>query len=303
MLAGVLMMGNLIERVFETPAGEIHCWVSSRRIDGPNIVFLPGLTADHRLFDEQVRYFEGKANCLVWDPPSHGASRPFELTWSMDDLVDWLSAIIEAEAFARPVLVGQSMGGYVAQSYMERNPGVASGFISIDSAPLNRSYFANWELAFLKHTHAMCSSIPWSLLLKWGSNGCSTTEHGRALMREMMEGYQKAEYVDLAAHGYYVLATAVEKSQGSEIACPAVLICGAKDGAGSSKRYNKAWAQKTKLPLIWIEGAGHNSNTDAPDQVNLIIDDLLRKVESHECGLQRAPRCCLLMEGGRPSFF
>lgn len=272
------MTENLSERVFKTPGGDIHYWVSSQRRDAPNIVFLPGLTADHRLFDKQIRHFEGSANCLVWDPPSHGASRPFELTWTMDDLANWLSAVIEAQVFAQPVLVGQSMGGYVAQAFMKRNPGVASGFVSIDSAPLDRSYYSNWELAFLKHTHAMYSSIPWPLLVKWGSGGCSTSEYGRALMREMMEGYSKPEYVDLAAHGYRVLATAVEESQGFEFERPAFLLCGTKDIAGSSKRYNRAWAKRMSLPLVWIEGAGHNSNTDSPDAVNLILDDVIRDI-------------------------
>jgi pimeloyl-ACP methyl ester carboxylesterase len=44
-------------------------------------VFLPGLTADHRLFDKQVAYFEGKNNVLVWDAPGHAASWPFSFTF------------------------------------------------------------------------------------------------------------------------------------------------------------------------------------------------------------------------------
>lgn len=52
----------------------------------PWLVFLPGLTADHRLFEKQVEHFIDKARLFVWDPPSHGESRPFALTWTMDDL-------------------------------------------------------------------------------------------------------------------------------------------------------------------------------------------------------------------------
>ena len=107
----------LDEKVFPTQSGDIHYWVSQLP-DGslPWLVLLPGLTADHRLFDKQVEHFAGKANVLVWDAPSHGASRPFALTWSMDDLVRWLHGILEHEGIERPVLVGQSMGGYTAQA-------------------------------------------------------------------------------------------------------------------------------------------------------------------------------------------
>lgn len=278
-------MEGIGERVFETPRGSIHYWVSwaSPQRDGAaNIVFLPGLTADHRLFEKQMQHFKAKTNCLVWDPPSHGASRPFELTWNMGDLADWLSGVMEAESLENPILVGQSMGGYVAQAYMEKHPGKVSGFVSIDSAPLARCFYSSWELALLKHMHAVYSIIPWPLLVRWGCGGCATTEYGRALMRKMMEGYRKAEYVDLAAHGYRVLATAVEGSQGFKIDCSVVLLCGSKDRAGSSRRYNRAWAQKAHVPLVWLEGAGHNSNTDAPDAVNLILDDAIRDMGQGE---------------------
>ena len=55
------------------------------------------------------------------------------------------------------------------------------------------------------------------------------------------------------------------------IDCPAILICGDKDQAGSTRRYNRTWAQKEKLPVFRIPEAGHNSNTDQPEEVNAII--------------------------------
>lgn len=102
-----------------------------------------------------------------------------------------------------------------------------------------------WEIFFLKHTHAMYSSIPWKWLIGWGSKGCATSEYGRSLMRRMMEGYAKREYVDLAAHEYRALAEAVEASLPYEIDCPAMLLCGTRDMAGSCKRYSNEWAKRT----------------------------------------------------------
>jgi pimeloyl-ACP methyl ester carboxylesterase len=64
-----------------------------------------------------------------------------------------------------------------------------------------------------------------------------------------------------------------------EIKCPALLICGEKDRAGSCVRYNKAWHCKTGIPLVWIENAGHNSNTDAPKKINSLIEDFVQKLK------------------------
>ena len=61
--------------------------------------------------------------------------------------------------------------------------------------------------------------------------------------------------------------------------CPALLICGEKDRAGSCIRYNKAWHQRTGIPIHWLKNAGHNSNTDEPELVNQLIDDFVQKIK------------------------
>ena len=77
-----------------------------------------------------------------------------------------------------------------------------------------------------------------------------------------------------------MLAEAVEADLPYEIKCPAMLICGTKDHAGSCIRYNKAWHKQTGIPLHWIEGAGHNSNTDKPEEINQLIDEFLHLADN-----------------------
>lgn len=264
------------QKTRKTPLGDIVYWVSDTTSDDlPWLVFLPGLTADHRLFDRQVEHFEGRANCLAWDPPAHGASRPFRLEFTMDDMAGWLRSILVSEGAWHPVLVGQSMGGYVAQAYMDLFPSEVGGFVSVDSAPLKRRYYPTWEVKALRHTKGMYQAIPWRLLKPWGARGTSETEYGRSLMRAFMDGYEKDEYVELAAFGYQLLADAVEAGRAYDIDCPSVLVCGTRDQAGDVRAFNRRWAEGEGLDLRWVEGAGHNSNTDRPDEVNRIIEELV----------------------------
>ena len=273
MACGVWDEKRLCERRYQTAAGQIAYWVSARPMpERPWLVFLPGLTADHRLFEKQVAFFLDKANVFVWDPPSHGDSRPFELDWSLDDLATWLHGIFEREGIRRPVLAGQSMGGYTAQAYLRLFPTDASGFVSIDSCPLGFEYYAGWELFFLRHTKLMYLSIPWGTLRRLGTNGCATSEYGRRLMGEMMASYDKREYCALATHGYRVLAEAISPERDYSLPCPTLVICGTQDKAGSARRYNCEWEKRTGLPVHWVEGAGHNSNTDRPEVVNALIE-------------------------------
>ena len=118
------------EKLYATPCGKIHYWVN--RDCGPEaitLVFLPGLTADHRLFDKQIACFEGKYNLLVWDAPGHAASWPFRLTFTLMDKARWLDEILCREALCQPVIVGQSMGGYVGQAYAELFPQKLKGLV------------------------------------------------------------------------------------------------------------------------------------------------------------------------------
>lgn len=260
-------------KIFSTGCGQIHYWLSDN-IDANAItlVFLPGLTADHRLFNNQIPYFEGRMNVLTWDAPGHAASRPFTLNFNLFDKARWLDAILEKEGIRHPVIVGQSMGAYVGQAYSQLFPEKPIGFISIDSAPLQRKFVTAAELWLLKHIEPVYRMYPWKMLVKAGAAGVATSQYGRALMREMMLSYDKDGYASLVGHGYRILAEATEADLPYEIKCPALLICGEQDRAGSTKRYNKAWHNATGIPIEWIPGAGHNSNTDAPEVVNKLID-------------------------------
>ena len=138
-------------KIYSTPKGDIHYWTDFTAPDPFTLVLLPGLTADHRLFGLQVKAFAGRYRLLVWDAPGHGASRPFPLDFSLRDQAVWLHGILEQEGIQSFCLVGQSMGGYVAQCFLQEYPGEAAGFIAIDSAPLKRRYTTRWEIALLRH--------------------------------------------------------------------------------------------------------------------------------------------------------
>lgn len=84
-----------------TRSGTVIYWVdTSAGIDSPWIAFLPGLTADRTLFDAQMAFFAGKANCLAWDAPAHGESRPYPLDFTMDGCACILHGILEKEGIA-----------------------------------------------------------------------------------------------------------------------------------------------------------------------------------------------------------
>ncbi len=179
----------MLERTYTTPCGDIHYWINPvAEKNSPQMIFLPGLTADHRLFEKQIECFEGRYPVFVWDAPAHAASWPFTFDFNLFDKARWLDEILIKESFDQPILIGQSMGGYVGQVYTQLFPEKLRGFISIDSAPLQREYVTAAEIWLLKKMEPVYRHYPWKSLLKTGSNGVASSEYGRQLMRSIHDG-------------------------------------------------------------------------------------------------------------------
>lgn len=270
----------MFPKQFPTSFGTIHYWVNDLQPGRPTLVMLPGLTADHHLFDRQVEAFDSVCNMLVWDAPGHAASRPFELSFSLADKARWLHDILATEGIVKPILVGQSMGGYVSQAFMQCFPGEAAAFVSIDSAPLKRKYYPSWELWLLRRIEPLYRLYPWKTLVRQGSRGCAETPYGRQMMAQMMASYtdDTRYYTRLVGHGYRILAEAVEADLPYNIDCPCLLICGERDKAGDTRSFNRRWAAGEHLPIRWIPTAGHNSNTDQPHIINQLIREMIDSV-------------------------
>ncbi|MBR3365127.1 MAG: alpha/beta hydrolase [Solobacterium sp.] len=269
----------MIEKIYECPCGPIHYWTNELTENRLTLVFLPGLTADHRLFDKQIEFFQDRYNIFVWDAPGHAASRPFELTFDLGDKAEWLHEILVKEDIRYPVLIGQSMGGYVTQMYTEKYPDHIKGAVIIDSAPLQKVYTTSIETYLLKRMEWVYRISPWSFLLQAGTEGVADSEYGRQLMKDMMMVYdgQQEYYAKLSGHGMKMLGAVIDSDPACVFKCPVLLLCGRNDKAGSALRHNKAWHKRTGLPLVFIERAGHNSNTDQPETVNRLIEDFLQK--------------------------
>ena len=56
---------KMIENSYKTFCGCIHYFVNIIDKQKITLVFLPGLTADHRLFEKQIEYFEKRQNGFI----------------------------------------------------------------------------------------------------------------------------------------------------------------------------------------------------------------------------------------------
>jgi 3-oxoadipate enol-lactonase len=96
-------------------AGARLCYHDTGETDGPVLLLLHGLGADHEMWRPQIdRYPEEGHRLLVPDLRGHGESSRADHP-RLRDWVEDVLAIVEAEGVARYGLLGVSMGGIIAQ--------------------------------------------------------------------------------------------------------------------------------------------------------------------------------------------
>lgn len=265
----------MLEQIYRSCRGNVHYWISESIVPNTKtLVLMHGLTADHTLFDKQLEYFAGKYNLIVWDAPAHGKSRPYA-DFTYPHAAEDLKNILEANNIPSVVLIGQSMGGYIAQSFIMRYPHMVTSFISIDSCPYGESYYSKSDKWWLRQVEWMSRLYPLGVLKKSIAKQCTVTEYAYNNMLAALEPYDKNELCRLMGIGY---AGFLADNCDMEIKCPTLLLVGKHDKTGKVLAYCCQWAEQTGFPFHIIDAAAHNSNADNFEVVNREIDAFLQTV-------------------------
>ena len=261
------------QKQFTTNNGTIVYWISKCQ-SKYTLVFLHGLTADHTLFEKQIAFFCGQFNLFCWDTPAHGKSRPFS-NFTYSNAAKNLKDILEKEQFENLFFIGQSMGGYITQTYIKRYPNTVKGFVAIDSCPFGEKYYSKFDKWCLRQIEWMSLCFSHQLLKKSIAKSCAYTKSACQNMMTALQPYSKRELCHLMGIGYTEF---LQENCDIEITCPTVILVGEYDKTGKVKQYCTAWSKNTSYPLYVIPKAAHNSNFDNSEVVNQKIDKFIQEL-------------------------
>lgn len=97
--------------------------------EGDPIVFLAGLGGDHRAFSVPIRHFARSGRALALDARDVGQSDRVDAAYSTADMAVDAAGWLDRLGVGPAVVVGQSLGGLVAQELAIRRPDLVRGLV------------------------------------------------------------------------------------------------------------------------------------------------------------------------------
>lgn len=90
---------------------------------GKPVVLIHGFAENGKIWSRQVEFLQDNYMLIVPDIPGSGKSPVLaDEDQSIENYADCIKAIIEAENLQKVVIIGHSMGGYIALNYLEKYP-------------------------------------------------------------------------------------------------------------------------------------------------------------------------------------
>lgn len=114
-----------------TPDGDltVGTWGTS---EAPAVIALHGVTSTHQDFGPLAEAARGHFKVVAPDLRGRGGSSDISGPWGMDSHVSDVIAILDAEGIERGVLVGHSMGAFVAVLAAVQHPDRIRGLVLVD---------------------------------------------------------------------------------------------------------------------------------------------------------------------------
>jgi pimeloyl-ACP methyl ester carboxylesterase len=100
---------------------------------GTTIVLLHGFLENQKMWDKYIATFAKKNRVITIDLLGHGETECLGYVHSMEDNAEAVQAVLAELRIRKAILVGHSMGGYVALAFAELYPDFVKGLVLLNS--------------------------------------------------------------------------------------------------------------------------------------------------------------------------
>lgn len=254
-----------------------YCYTGGKSFNPalPTAVFLHGAQNDHSVWILQTRYFAHHGfGVLAVDLPGHGRSQGPALA-TIEELSNWLSAVLDAAGVGKAILIGHSMGSLIALENASRSTSGTSARIAgialvgtaypmkVADTLLDAANHAQQQAIDMVNiwSHSTFSPKPSS-----PGPGFYVLGAGRRLMQRIArqsDSKPTVFYTDFAACNAYANGEQAAQS----VTCPTLFLLGQRDMMTPVKAAAGLIAAIKHAKIVQIEASGHALMAEQPDAV------------------------------------
>lgn len=245
---------------------------------GAPVLLLHGLGGSRTAWEPQLVDLSSEFRCVAWDMPGYGESRPFSGTMTWEKLADAVADLVEALGESSAHLVGISLGGMVAQHAALAHPALVRSLVLLDSSPQfgfgGMTAAEEWISDRLDPLRAgetpasMARDALWAIVAP-GTADEVVEQAAQAMGRIGVEAFREATMC---------LTTHSVLDDLADVRAPTLVAVGELDRE-TPPFFSEALAERIPgARLEVIEGSGHYSNLEKPQEVNCLLRQFIRSV-------------------------
>jgi 3-oxoadipate enol-lactonase len=242
-----------------------------------SLVFLHGVGGGHHAWDAQLPFFAGHGYAAhAWDQPGYGESASIE-PYDLQGVAAALVRLIDKLDDGAVVLVGHSMGGFVAQETYARSPAHVKGLaLCFTSAAFggNSSAFAREFIeARLRPLEEGKTMADIAAKLMPAMRGEHSDASGLALAERIMSRVPPETYRKAVG----LLTTFDRREQLARISVPTLVLAGSDDNVAPASVMERMAAKIPGAEHVVLKGCGHLGPMDQPNEFNAALLAFLQR--------------------------